>query len=72
MTEISLFRDQGLKLVGPVAGIAAELHDATSRCRGRAAAGDRAVPTPSRALIRHLQGADARSLFVNAGIEPAP
>jgi len=70
MTEIALFRDQGLKLVGP---LPAPLQNFTTYV---------ALPwpgavTPDHAdavvhLIRHLQGADARALFVAAGIAPAP
>jgi molybdate transport system substrate-binding protein len=72
MTEIGLFADQGLRLVGP---LPASLQNYTTYV---------AVPwpgvhpdEPSRAdavatLMRSLQGAPARSLFSNAGIEPAP
>src|SRR6185369_492897 len=71
MTEIALFADQGLKLVGP---LPASLQNFTSYV---------AVPWPGlrqsdaaraaavTALIRQLQGSDARSQFASAGIEPA-
>ena len=72
MTEIALFRDQGIRLVGP---LPAALQQSTTYI---------AVPWPGlqqsdaaraaavTALIRQLQGADARSQFASAGIEPAP
>ena len=72
MTEIALFADQGLKLVGP---LPASLQNYTSYV---------ALPWPGAkpdeparadavaALMRSLQGAPARSLFANAGIEPTP
>ena len=71
MTEIALFRDQGIRLVGP---LPAALQQSTTYI---------AVPWPGlqqsdaaraaavTALIRQLQGADARSQFASAGIEPA-
>lgn len=72
MTEIALFADQGLKLIGP---LPASLQNYTSYV---------ALPWPGSkpdeparadavaALMRSLQGAPARSLFANAGIEPTP
>ena len=71
-TEITLFRDQGIRLVGP---LPSSLQKSTTYI---------AVPWPGlrqsdaaraaavAALIRHLQGSDARSQFASAGIEPAP
>jgi molybdate transport system substrate-binding protein len=71
MTEIALFRDQGIRLVGP---LPAALQQSTTYI---------AVPWPGlqqsdaaraaavTALIRQLQGNDARSQFASAGIEPA-
>jgi len=72
LTEIGLFADQGVKLVGPLPPslqnyttyVAVPWPGAQSEEPGRAA-----VVT---ALIRSLQGAPARSLFSKAGIEPAP
>lgn len=72
MTEIALFADQGLKLVGPLPAtlqnytgyVAIPWPGATPEGPGRADA--------VAALMRSLQGAPARSLFVNAGIEPSP
>jgi len=70
MTEIVLFRDRGLRLVGP---LPASLQSYTSYV---------ALPWPGvrpadparadavAALMRHLQGSEARALFANAGIEP--
>ena len=72
LTEIGLFADQGLKLVGP---LPPSLQNYTTYV---------AVPWPGAksdepdrgeavaALIRSLQGAPARALFSKAGIEPAP
>jgi len=71
MTEIALFRDQGIRLVGP---LPSSLQNTTTYV---------AAPWPGlrqpdaaragavAALIRQLQGPDARSQFANAGIEPA-
>lgn len=70
MTEIVLFKDRGVKLVGP---LPAALQNYTSYV---------ALPWPARApaeparagavaaLMHHLQSSEARSLFANAGIEP--
>jgi len=71
MTEIALFADQGLKLVGPLPD---PLQNYTTYV---------ALPWPGikrdpdradavAALMRLLQGAPARSLFSQAGIAPAP
>jgi molybdate transport system substrate-binding protein len=72
LTEIGLFADQGLRLVGP---LPPSLQNYTTYV---------AVPWPGAkndepgradavaALIRWLQGAPARSRFSEAGIEPAP
>jgi molybdate transport system substrate-binding protein len=69
MTEIGLFRDQGLKLVGP---LPASLQNYTTYV---------ALPWPGAsdveparadaiaALMRYLQGGEARALFANAGID---
>ena len=71
MTEIVLFRDQGLKLVGP---LPAALQNYTSYV---------ALPWPGQtpidparaqavaALMQHLQGSESRARFANAGIEPS-
>jgi molybdate transport system substrate-binding protein len=69
LTEIALFRDQGVRLVGP---LPPELQNATLYV---AVAWPGASPDAARAeavaaLLRHLQGAAARSQFVAAGIEP--
>ena len=69
-TEIVLFRDRGLKLVGP---LPAALQNYTSYVAvpwpgPRPADGARADAVA--ALMRHLQGSESRSTFANAGIEP--
>jgi molybdate transport system substrate-binding protein len=70
MTEIALFRDQGLRLVGP---LPPGLQQTTVYV---------AVPWPGvvptdvaradavAALMHHLQGSESRSQFADAGIEP--
>ena len=72
LTEIGLFTDHGLKLVGP---LPAALQNYTTYV---ALPWPGVTPTePGRAdavaaLMRSLQGAPARTMFTNAGIEPAP
>jgi molybdate transport system substrate-binding protein len=72
ITEIALFADQGLKLVGP---LPASLQNYTSYVAlpwPGAAPAEPARADAVAALMRSLQGAPARSLFINAGIEPTP
>ena len=71
VTEIVLFEDQGLRLVGPLpaalqnhTGYVGALAGRPDRDRARADAAD--------ALLRFLGSSDARSIFANAGIEPLP
>jgi molybdate transport system substrate-binding protein len=68
-TEIVLFRDQGLKLVGP---LPAALQNYTAYVAlpwpGLPAA-DPARADAVAALIRHLQSPEMRALFAGAGIE---
>ena len=70
MTEISLFRDQGLKLVGPLPAPLQNFTTYVALPWPGAATTDRADAVAR--LIRHLQSADARSLYVAAGIAPVP
>ena len=70
MTEISLFREQGLQLVGPLPAPLQSFTTYVALPWPGAAAPDRADAVAR--LVRYLQGADARSLFVAAGIAPAP
>ena len=70
MTEISLFRDQGLKLVGPLPAPLQNFTTYVALPWPDAATTDRADAVAR--LIRHLQSADARSLYVAAGIAPVP
>jgi molybdate transport system substrate-binding protein len=69
MTEIGLFRDQGLRLVGP---LPAALQNYTSYVAlpwpGTSAA-EPARADAVAALMRYLQGAEARALFASAGID---
>ncbi|MBV9890120.1 MAG: substrate-binding domain-containing protein, partial [Rhizobacter sp.] len=71
ITEIALFRDQGIRLVGP---LPAELQSSTTYIAvpwPGLRQTDRARADAVAALIRQLQGSEARSQFANAGIEPA-
>src|SRR4029079_8275753 len=70
MTEIALFRDQGLKLVGPLPAPLQNFTTYVALPWPGAVAPDHADAVAH--LIRHLQGAGARALFVAAGIAPAP
>ncbi|HEY2560261.1 MAG TPA: substrate-binding domain-containing protein [Caldimonas sp.] len=70
MTEIVLFHDQGLRLVGP---LPTALQNATSYVAvpwPGVVPGDTTRAQAVAALMRHLQGAEARSQFASAGIEP--
>ncbi len=69
MTEIGLFRDQGLKLVGP---LPASLQNYTTYVAlpwPGAKAVEPARADAVAALMRYLQGAEARALFAAAGID---
>lgn len=69
MTEIGLFRDQGLRLVGP---LPASLQNYTTYVAlpwPGAGVVDPARAAAIAALMRHLQGAQARALFAGAGID---
>jgi molybdate transport system substrate-binding protein len=70
ITEIVLFRERGVQLVGP---LPASLQNYTSYVALPWPGAPPAEPTRAAAvaaLMRHLQGAQARSLLANAGIEP--
>ncbi len=69
-TEIVLFKDQGLKLVGPLP--AAVQNYTTYVAALPAGAVDKARAGAATALMRHLASSRARDAFANAGIEPAP
>lgn len=68
ITEIVLFKDQGLKLVGP---LPATVQNTTSYIAAMpAAAGpDKARADAATALMRYLESTQARLTFANAGIE---
>lgn len=69
MTEIGLFRDQGLRLVGP---LPASLQNYTTYVALPWPGAALAEPVRAEAvaaLMRYLQGAEARALFANAGID---
>lgn len=65
MTEILLYREKGLKLVGP---LPAEVQNYT-RYSGAVMAGTK-EPQAAQSFVRYLGGAAGRSLFAAAGIEP--
>ncbi|MGZ5239147.1 MAG: substrate-binding domain-containing protein [Caldimonas sp.] len=68
ITEIVLFKDQGLKLVGP---LPAAVQNTTSYIAAPgAAAKDQVRADATATLLHHLDGAAARAAFANAGIEP--
>lgn len=65
ITEILLYRDKGLKLVGP---LPAEVQNYT-RYSGTVMEGGK-TPEQALSLVRYLGGPQGRSLFAAAGIEP--
>jgi molybdate transport system substrate-binding protein len=71
-TEILLFRDQGLKLVGPLPAALQSYTSYVALPWPGAPPTDAARADAVAALIRHLQSAEMRALFANAGIEPTP
>lgn len=66
ITEITLFRERGLQLVGPLPPAMQNFTTYTATL-GIAAASDAA-----QALLRHLGSAQAQASYVAAGIAPAP
>ena len=72
MTEIVLFRSEGIRLVGPLPPPLQNLTLYAALPWPGAPAADAARAEAVAALMRHLQGTEARAIFVNAGIEPAP
>jgi molybdate transport system substrate-binding protein len=71
-TEILLFRDQGLKLVGPLPPALQNYTRYVALAWPGAPAPEPARADAVAALIRHLQSPEMRALFANAGIEPTP
>jgi molybdate transport system substrate-binding protein len=72
MTEIVLFRDQGAKLVGPRPEAVQNYTSYIALPWPGAPPADPARAQAVDALMRHLQGAQARAQFVDAGIAPTP
>lgn len=70
-TEIVLFKDQGLKLVGPLPAAVQNYTTYIAALPAQPAAGT-ARADAAIALLHHLAGAQARATFANAGIEAAP
>ena len=71
MTEIALFRDQGIRLVGPLPSSLQNTTTYVAVAWPGLRQPDAARADAVAALIRQLQGPDARSQFASAGIEPA-
>ena len=71
LTEIVLFRDQGIRLVGP---LPAALQNTTNYVAAPWPGVDWDDPARDAvaALMRHLRSAEARAAFTGAGIELAP
>lgn len=65
ITEILLYREKGLKLVGP---LPAEVQNYTRYSATVMEGGQ--VPQVAQRFVRHLGGPQGRSLFAAAGIEP--
>jgi len=72
MTEIVLFRGEGIQLVGPLPPPLQNLTRYVAVPWPGAPAGDATRTEAVAALMRHLEGTEARAIFVNAGIDPAP
>jgi molybdate transport system substrate-binding protein len=72
MTEIALFADQGLRLVGPLPALLQNYTTYVALPWPGVKPEDPARADAVAALMRSLQAAPARSLFAHAGIEPAP
>lgn len=70
MTEIALFRDQGLRLVGPLPAALQSYTNYVALPWPGLRPADAARADAVAALMRHLQGPQARALFADAGIEP--
>jgi molybdate transport system substrate-binding protein len=72
MTEIVLFRDQGARLVGPLPEAVQNYTSYVALPWPGAPPADPARTQAVDALMRHLQGPQARAQFVDAGITPTP
>ena len=72
MTEIVLFRDQGIRLVGPLPPALQNTTNYVAAPWPGAAREDPARDDAVAALMRHLRSGEARAAFASAGIEPAP
>jgi molybdate transport system substrate-binding protein len=65
LTELRLYGDKGLRLIGP---LPAEVQNYTSY--GAAPMTARANAEVARAFVRHLGSSDGQAMFAAAGIEP--
>lgn len=72
MTEIVLFRDQGIRLVGPLPPALQNNTNYVAAPWPGAARGDLSRDDAVAALMRHLRSAESRATFAGAGIEPPP
>ena len=70
ITEIVLFKDQGLRLVGPLP-VEVQNHTSYLASAGAAPPADAARAEAASALLRFLASAEARIIFAGVGIEAA-
>jgi molybdate transport system substrate-binding protein len=70
ITEIVLFKDQGLRLVGPLPA-AVQNYTSYLACAPVAPSSDAARADAAAALLRFLASAEARMIFAGVGIEAA-
>ena len=70
MTEIVLFRDQGIRLVGPLPAALQNYTGYVAMPWPGVVPADPARAAALAALVRHLQAPEARATFASAGIEP--
>ena len=71
LTEIGLFTDKGLALVGPLPPSLQNYTTYVALPWPGMRAQETARADAVAGLMRSLQGAPARAMFINAGIEPA-
>lgn len=69
ITEITLFRERGLQLVGP---LPPEMQNFTTYTATLGAGAGAAASDAAQALLRHLAGAEAQAGYVVAGIGAVP
>ena len=72
MTEVVLFRDQGIRLVGPLPAALQNTTNYVAAPWPGAGRGDSVRDEAVAALMRHLKSGESRAVFAGAGIEPPP